>query len=347
MTQDLTADEMKELPPKVQTLLHSMKTEVTNLETQINDQLNAPPRSIPIIKPPKLQNPTSYDGTRNTRLIDDYLYDVRQHILNDPLNFVREDTKIRFAASFLKGLARTWFRTLDDDDSLRPWTTFEDFKDALKKEFSELDALEYWRKRWENLQQRSSITAYLADFKTIVLHLDVTEEDKYHTFKKGLRSNVLDQMALQPRPETFEELVTLANQVDQRIFEHQHGKGPSNNKTKVQTFNTFQRKTVNPGFNRGASSTVATSTTGSTYAPWRPSPKASYPNNQPVGQSRWFTPADDCMQLDVIQKGPISDKQRDYRRRNNLCLYCGMAGHLAKDCPLKINRPNPDNKPKN
>ena len=42
------------------------------------------------------------------------------------------------------------------------------------------------------------------------------------------------------------------------------------------------------------------------------------------------------MELDATRhKGKLSQKDRDHRMRNKLCLYCGKPGHQAKDCRAK------------
>jgi len=42
------------------------------------------------------------------------------------------------------------------------------------------------------------------------------------------------------------------------------------------------------------------------------------------------------MELDATRyKGKLSLKDREYRMRNKLCLYCGKPGHQAKDCRAK------------
>lgn len=35
------------------------------------------------------------------------------------------------------------------------------------------------------------------------------------------------------------------------------------------------------------------------------------------------------------QRGPLSQAEKDRRRREGLCLYCGNSGHVANDCPNK------------
>jgi len=38
----------------------------------------------------------------------------------------------------------------------------------------------------------------------------------------------------------------------------------------------------------------------------------------------------------------LTEQQRDFRRKNNLCLYCGTAGHFLRSCPA---RPRPKGSP--
>ncbi|KAI8327546.1 hypothetical protein BC941DRAFT_364772, partial [Chlamydoabsidia padenii] len=43
----------------------------------------------------------------------------------------------------------------------------------------------------------------------------------------------------------------------------------------------------------------------------------------------------------TIHRGPLTESQKQYRRDNNLCLYCGNAGHSNFDCPKKKGKPTP------
>ena len=48
------------------------------------------------------------------------------------------------------------------------------------------------------------------------------------------------------------------------------------------------------------------------------------------------------MEVDAVKHHPLTNSERERRKKNNLCLYCGNAGHKVNDCPelaKKLLRP--------
>ncbi|CAD6925280.1 unnamed protein product, partial [Tilletia controversa] len=147
--------------PEAQALFDSLKAQL--------DLARAAADQTPVlnVKAPKLPDPRTFDGGRNTRALSNYLYDVKQHFKVDPSKYSTEVLRIIFAASFLKDTARTWYQTLDESPTGPPWSTFIEFQDELNANFSEIDPLEHWLVKWDSLQQKSSVSAYLSDFTAI------------------------------------------------------------------------------------------------------------------------------------------------------------------------------------
>ncbi|KAE8227723.1 hypothetical protein CF326_g7372 [Tilletia indica] len=285
--------------PEAQALFDSLKAQL--------DLARAAADQVPVLKTkaPKLPDPRTFDGSRNTRALSDYIYDVKQHFKVDPRKYPTEELKIIFAASFLKLTARTWYQTLDDSPTGPPWSTFDDFQDHLNANFAEIDPLEHWLVKWDLLQQKSSVSAYLSEFTAVASHLDLTDQIKIHHFKRGLKDEVLNQLALLPQPSDFDGLVKLANQIDARLFAQRRNK-PSSQATSIQVKPkvSFKSTPVN--------------------IPFHVKPVASGP-----------VP----MQLDASQRrGPLTEAEKQRRRDNNLCLYCGGSGHMANSCPVKTSR---------
>ncbi|KAK0538959.1 hypothetical protein OC835_001272 [Tilletia horrida] len=115
--------------PEARSLLDSLKAQL--------DLARAAADQTPALKTkaPKLPEPRTFNGSRNTRALTDYPYDVKQHFKVDPRKYPTDELKIIFAASFLKDSARTWYQTLDDSPTGPPWTTFDDFQEQLHEIF--------------------------------------------------------------------------------------------------------------------------------------------------------------------------------------------------------------------
>ena len=63
----------------------------------------------------------------------------------------------------------------------------------------------------------------------------------------------------------------------------------------------------------------------------KPFPRESY-NAPPVS-----TPTP--MEIDTTRRrGPLSEEEKQRRRANQLCLYCGGPGHIAVNCPHRPRR---------
>ncbi|KAE8235657.1 hypothetical protein A4X06_0g9801, partial [Tilletia controversa] len=285
--------------PEAQALFDSLKAQL--------DLARAAADQTPVlnVKAPKLPDLRTFDGGRNTRALSNYLYDVKQHFKVDPSKYSTEVLKIIFAASFLKDTARTWDQTLDESPTGPPWSTFVDFQDELNANFSEIDPLEHWLVKWDSLQQKSSVSAYLSDFTAIASHLDLTDQIKVHHFKRGLKNDVLDQLALLPQPSDFDGLVKLANQIDARLFAQRRSKSTSQaSSIQFKPKTSYKSTSVN--------------------IPVEVKPIASGPVPR---------------QIDATQRrGPLTEAEKQRRRDNNLCLYCGGANHIANACPVKNSR---------
>ena len=39
------------------------------------------------------------------------------------------------------------------------------------------------------------------------------------------------------------------------------------------------------------------------------------------------------MEIDAIRRGPLTPAEKEYRRKNGLCFYCGKGKHTISECP--------------
>jgi hypothetical protein len=65
--------------------------------------------------------------------------------------------------------------------------------------------------------------------------------------------------------------------------------------------------------------------------PWSASPSPAAPMSpSPL--------TGDAMEIDHVRRAPLTADEKDRRRRENLCLYCGTAGHLVENCTARPGR---------
>lgn len=49
------------------------------------------------------------------------------------------------------------------------------------------------------------------------------------------------------------------------------------------------------------------------------------------------------MDISAVSRSPLTEEQKNYRRMNNLCAYCGAKGHFVKNCPQVKPRSTTEN----
>ncbi|CAM6043356.1 unnamed protein product, partial [Sphagnum compactum] len=62
--------------------------------------------------------------------------------------------------------------------------------------------------------------------------------------------------------------------------------------------------------------------------------QGTLPQTTPVARPASFGPAP--MQIDTAKFKSLTEAEKLRRRTNNLCLYCGNPGHIARQCPQKL-----------
>jgi hypothetical protein len=122
--------------------------------------------------------------------------------------------------------------------------------------------------------------------------------DQFHC---GLRDDVQDLLLTFADPSSFSEAITQAIRCDNRLFERRHEKKVTSN---AQLWNI------------------------------RPTTLPSIPQTTPVARPASFGPTP--MQIDIAKFKSLTEAEKLRRRINNLCLYYGNPGHIARQCPQKL-----------
>jgi hypothetical protein len=265
----------------------------------------------PTPRAPKVSDPEYYHGSRKD--FRTFMAQCNLKFNSDPRSFEQDASKITFAASFLRGNAFDWFAAHTDPVTgavrITRWT---DFATLFAAAFDDPDRIATAERELKKLKQGTdTASAYHAKFLGIAAPLDLTERSKISTFKDGLHQEVKRLLATVITPPTdFNEFVNLTIKFD------------NNNRALKQddTSHTPRTTTTNPSTGAGSSKPPATK-----LDPARTS-IGTHPG--PMDQSAAGG-----------RRAKLTDAQKQYRRDNNLCSYCGQAGHYANNCPNKRPRP--------
>jgi Ty3 transposon capsid-like protein len=215
--------------------------------------------------------------------------------------FPDERAKILFAASLLKGTAFDWFRPYEDfvssgtiSNSSLAINTFQDFCEQLSGTFGDPDEGLTAATKIYKLTQTRSVADYVSEFQRLSSQLTWNEDALRDLFFQGLKPAIQNTIIRGIMPTSLKDMIRVANNLDSRLMQHR----PHN-------------------------------------TPWQPSRHSARSSQNP-----------DAMELDALSystkanpapassspRGPLTQEEKQHRMDNNLCLYCGKAGHSVKEC---------------
>ena len=228
----------------------------------------------------------------------------------DPDRYATDAARISFAASYLDASTKEWFKPKVD---LVTWTTltfptWASFTQALKAAFHDPDAYQTAEQKIQKLRQGNRDCAkYYAEFITHATILEWDERTKISFFKKGLNEELQKLLLTNVNsPNVFTEYVSIAIKLDNNLRAH-----------KQQRYTTS--RTNDGRFSQPTPSTATSSHPGpmDLSATRRTNYQPKYPSQK---------------------RGQLSDNEKQRRRNNNLCMYCGNPGQWATTCPHKKNK---------
>jgi hypothetical protein len=229
-------------------------------------------------------------------------------------HFPDENTKVLYAATFLRGKALVWFQPFLQDfldpapvktaGTVEIFSSFESFREKLKSYSGVHNEEKEAERKLYNLKQLGSVSNYAAQFRSLATYLDWDDSSLASHFYRGLKEEIRKQYVLRDRPTTLQTLIDDASLLDARINELRAEQGTR------------------------------------TYIPSRGS---SNKTNQTKARQPYYGPMP--MDLDQTEKKPkrqfrkkgerLSEQERRNRLKKGHCLYCDKPGHIAKDCRAK------------
>ncbi len=281
----------------------------------LQKRLEAAEARKPALSGGLVKSPDPYDGKSPLQL-KEFLSQVNLVFKLQPSAFSDDHGKIMFVASRLRGSAFTWVEPFIDDENPPPWmTSYRLFAEQLCKVFGELDFAYTAAHRIRALRQTGSAIAYVADFRRYASHLSWNEHALISQFLDGLKEPLQDELIRTDFPKKLDPLIEDAIRIDS--FRHQRDVQRGRSKPSAPPLKNHR---PSPGAPRPqVRFASAPSTSASATADGRDSRSANPDASRPKYQR-------------------LTEQQKDYRRKNNLCMYCGDKDHSVRECPLSKNR---------
>jgi hypothetical protein len=248
---------------------------------------------------PKISLPEKFDGTRLK--FRGFVRQVRLIMQLHPRRYFDDTTRVGFVGTLLTGTAVAWFAPILETSSPL-LQDFNAFMAEFETVFGDSDKAKTSANKLRRLQQgtRSAIV-YASEFRQLACDVNWGKAALIDQFRCGLRDDVQNLLLTLADPSSFSEAITQAIRRNNRLFKRRQEKKITSN---VQLWNS------------------------------RPTTLPLVPQTTPVARPAFFELAP--MQINAAKFKILTEAEKLRRRTNNLCLYCGNPGHIARQCPQKL-----------
>jgi hypothetical protein len=263
-----------------------------------------------------LKEPDTFSGEDPTQLRE-FIAQCAYHFSERPEAYASDTAKILYMLSYLQGDAQSWFQPDEIDDGTIPYWDgdYVAFISELRGNFGPTDPVGDAENRINHVRMKTNerIAKYMVRFNRLASQLTWGDSALRHQFYRGLPDRIKDEMAKVDYENTLMGVRNSAQKIDQRYWtrelekrrdsEAEHSK--PNTKSKARSMEP--RTTPSSSTSKPKSSLYQTSDDSSSK------PKPAYANK-------------------LGSDGKITQTEKDRRRKEGLCMYCGRKGHIAADC---------------
>jgi Domain of unknown function (DUF4939) len=271
-----------------------------------------PPMPMPPVhqKELKIGEPPTFDGKASE--FHPFVQQATLYIEMRHLTFPKDKDKFRVAyiISRLRGGPAEWGQSLLESRSPL-LTDYDAFLAKFTSIYENKERRSQLEDRFARLKQTGSASAYSAEFSSLCAILSIDPNTQMGQFRLKLKSDVQTALAFLPAPPTFDQLSTCAIRIDNAQFSARRNTETRNNNpsSKSQQPRPSQQQSSN----------------SSRPPPTRLPPVQDYASNPPSsrpGPSHSSAPY-----------SRLTDEEKDRRKREKLCGYCGDATHTIEHCP--------------
>ena len=327
-------DQLRREKENSDSLLHDARDRIIELEAFCRVSKSFSDSAATRSAAAKMNPPPIFDGNR-----EDVIPFISKCYLNFqayPSSFSDERLKILFAASRLDGPPYAWFHPINEryNDPTQPnppeAETFVAFAAKLRAIYGDPNLHENAERTLRSLRQTTTVAAYIQEFEKNRQYVEWNDRALRSNFYEGLFDNVKGHMIAGGVPDNLLALQDLATVIAARIEGHRHSKLQNSTQARPPGRTPDSKPTPapqRPAWFLPSLSANRPPSTPITPSPLNSTPRANFPSHT----------ADGTVPMELGsrggRRGPLTDQEKQYRRANNLCGYCGGKGHSVFECP--------------
>jgi hypothetical protein len=190
--------------------IKALRKALQELQSRSKETITA--AKLPVLKP---NAPPTFNGREN---VHNWLFQVENFLKGH--ESVRNEQAVTYAASLFEKDAAMWWRLQSESkDSFETLSSdWGMFKTSLELAFQQINPTKRARDQLASLKQRTSVRAYVGEFRRILLEIgDMSESEKLDRFVRGLKQDVRKEVELR-EPTSFDEAARKADRYDSISF---------------------------------------------------------------------------------------------------------------------------------
>ena len=189
---------------------------------------------------------------------------------------------------------------------------YDTFIETLSKNFGIQNAHVVAEAQLRSLKQRGSAMDYTNKFLELASETSWNDAAKISQYRLGLKDAVQDILSLTDEPTDFSTFASKAINIDKRQYARHVEKQNSQNSSRSNL-----------------------SSTSPAYRTHQTNARPSALTSQPAASAPHALSPSMAMDLSHAQHRSIDAQEKQRRKDNGLCNYCGADDHWLKDCPTK------------
>lgn len=284
------------------TLLHSQAQNQPPPPPPVQPAVPAPAPTVPH-GTPRFKEPFVFGGS--SAEVEPWIDEITNAVYLQSATLTDDYRRSIYLAGYLKtGSPKSWYYGIKSS-SPHLLHDLKGLLDNFRSHFGDSDLSATSLRKLKELKQTGSCATYASKSSELHQHLMINDFTKCDMFYEGLKESVKDVLVNVKRSHVFDIFVEQCTEIDNRLHAREVEKRAANKSSHTG------KPTPKPQARAPAPAT--TSAPAPTVAP----------------AASGVVP----MEIDAVRRGPLSSAEKERRRKEGLCLYCGQGQHLISNCP--------------